>query len=121
MTLGTTTVLWLVTDRDTSAYKVQPLPTAWGKAAFRLTKSDRGTGPGEQYDVLLAGRDSTCECKGFLKHGLCKDGRGCKHIAGCQAALDAGQLAAAPRALPQLDAQDEDALADGEARILEGF
>jgi hypothetical protein len=57
---------------------------------------------------------------------MCKDGKGCKHIAGCQAALDAGALSASPglpgrpcrpvAALPQLDAIDAAALDEGEAR-----
>jgi hypothetical protein len=120
MTLGASNILWLTAGHDTTAYRVTPLPCDFGRAAFRLDKADKGDGPGETYYVLLAGDNSSCECKGFLKHGLCKDGKGCKHIAGCKAALEAGQLAAAPQ-LRQLDAQDEDALADGEAALLEGF
>jgi hypothetical protein len=52
MTLGTTQILWLSTNREVTAYRVQALPTAFGKFAFRLAKADRGTGPGEHYDVL---------------------------------------------------------------------
>ena len=71
--------------------------TAFGKAAFHLQKADTGDGPGEEYDVLLDGQFSTCECKGFLRHGMkAAGGSGCKHIAGCKAALDAGQLKASP-------------------------
>ena len=44
--------------------------------AFRFKKAD-----GTTYDVSLnaEGRFS-CDCLGFLKHGMCKDGRGCKHV-----------------------------------------
>jgi hypothetical protein len=117
MTLGATQILWLTTDRDVTAYKVEALAHDFGRAAFRLTKADRGDGAGEVYDVLLDGPKSLCGCKGFERHGMCKDGKGCKHIAGCQAAVTAGQLAP----LPQLDQIDADALADGEARLLDGF
>jgi hypothetical protein len=81
--VGTATVLWLTSGDHTTAYRVQAVPCQFGRAAFRLSKADRGDGPGETYDVLLDGARSTCDCRGFLKHGMCKDGKGCKHIAGC--------------------------------------
>ena len=44
--------------------------------AFRFKKSS-----GESYDVRLdAEGHFGCECKGFLRWGMCRDGRGCKHI-----------------------------------------
>jgi hypothetical protein len=117
--VGTATVLWLTTGRETTAYQVQPLDAEFGACAFRLTKADRGQGPGEQYDVLLDGGKSLCDCKGFLQHGMCKDGTGCKHISSLTALVAAGQLPA-PRPAPVCPI-DADALADGEARMLEGF
>jgi hypothetical protein len=56
---------------DTSAYTNADAPT------FRLTKTD-----GTQYDVMLDGPDSLCDCKGFEHRGMqINDGKGCKHIA----------------------------------------
>jgi hypothetical protein len=96
--LGDATILWLTVDKNVTAYRVTPLPCAFGKAAFHLQKADKGDGQPEEYDVLLDGQRSTCECKGFLRHGMkAADGRGCKHVAGCQAAVNAGQLQAAPK------------------------
>jgi hypothetical protein len=91
--IGTSTILWLTVDHNVTAYRVLPLPHAFGNAAFRLEKADKGQGEPERYDVLLDGSHSTCECQGFLRHGMrACGGTGCKHIAGCQAALNAGQL-----------------------------
>jgi hypothetical protein len=58
------------TVEDTSAYNNADLPT------FRLIKTD-----GTVHDVLLDGPQSLCDCKGFERFGMCKDGRGCRHIA----------------------------------------
>jgi hypothetical protein len=94
--VGTATVLWITQGQDTTAYKVQPIPHDFGQAAFRLSKADRGDGPGEVYEVLLDGPKSLCACKGFERHGMCKTGAGCRHIASLAALLSAGQLAPAP-------------------------
>jgi hypothetical protein len=107
--LGDATILWLTVDKNVTAYRVTPLPHAFGKAAFHLAKADKGDGQPEEYDVLLDGPRSTCECKGFLRHGMkAAGGTGCKHVAGCQAAVSAGQLQAAPRpqqAAPQVQTE----------------
>ena len=60
---------------DGDDYKVIPIPVEPPQKAFRFKKGD------VTYDVLLneEGRYS-CECKGFLRYGMCKDGRGCRHI-----------------------------------------
>jgi hypothetical protein len=71
-------------------YYLTPLPSDFGRA-FQLEKFT--TQGEENYHVLLNGEHSTCECKGFLKHGLCKDGRGCKHIASLNALKERGKLA----------------------------
>jgi hypothetical protein len=115
--VGTATVLWITQGQDTTAYRVQPLNAEFGAAAFRLTRAIKGDGVAEVYDVLLDGDRSLCDCKGFLKHGMCKDGRGCKHIASLAALIAAGHLP--PLTLAPLDPIDQDALADGEARSLE--
>jgi hypothetical protein len=120
--VGTATVLWLSQDRDITAYRVESIPCDFGRAAFRLHKADKGDGEPAVYDVLLDGADSRCDCRGFERHGMCKDGKGCRHVAGLTAALDAGALSPAPRAqkpaVAQLDAIDAEALAEGEAAAL---
>jgi hypothetical protein len=71
MQLGNVQVLALTTGKDTVFYRLEALLADAGRG-FRLVKADRGDGPGEEYDVLLDGRDSSCECKGFLRWGHCK-------------------------------------------------
>src|SRR5579884_3123388 len=61
----------------------------YGQAAFRMTKL---VGGGGNYDVLLDGPASSCECRGFVFWGMGKDGRGCRHIAALQALIEAGKL-----------------------------
>jgi hypothetical protein len=95
--LGDAVILWITTNRVVTAYRVRPLESQMGGIAFRLEKADRGDGETEVYDVLLDGQESRCCCRGFEKYGMCKDGKGCKHIAGLSAALAAGQLPAAPK------------------------
>jgi hypothetical protein len=57
-------------------YRVFPLAAEAPQKAYRLKKPD-----GETYDVLLNEEGQySCECLGFLRHGMCRDGRGCKHI-----------------------------------------
>jgi hypothetical protein len=64
-------------------YYLRPLASDFGQG-FELEKfSHQGS---ETYHVNLNGRESHCECKGFLRHGHCK------HIDGLQALLAAGQL-----------------------------
>jgi hypothetical protein len=45
--------------------------------AARLKKAD-----GTTYDVRLDTESGlpVCECPGFVAHGLCQDGKGCRHI-----------------------------------------
>jgi hypothetical protein len=60
---------------------VRELPADFGRG-FELTKLGPGSDPEvAAYHVLLApdGKHS-CECKGFLRWGLGRDGKGCKHI-----------------------------------------
>ena len=91
--LGDAVILWLTVDKNVTAYRVTRLPHAFGKAAFHLQKADRGDGQPEAYEVLLDGPRSTCECKGFLRHGMsAAGGTGCKHVAGLNAVLAAGQV-----------------------------
>src|SRR5688500_2883114 len=39
---------------------------------WRPAKLDDPAGCEDPYDVCVAGEDSTCECKGFLRHGHCR-------------------------------------------------
>jgi hypothetical protein len=86
MTVGDAQVLALTTGKDTVFYGVAVLDHGFGEAAFRLSKADRGDGPGEVYDVLIDGARSSCECKGFLSH------RHCKHLEGIEALIKSGKL-----------------------------
>src|SRR5262249_49375815 len=96
--IGNATIIWLTVGKLTTAYRVTALANQYGKAAFRLDKADQGDGAPESYDVLLDGPLATCDCIGFSYHGMkAAGGTGCKHVAGCQAALNAGQLQAAPK------------------------
>ena len=99
-TVGGATVLWLSVGKDITAYLVRQLDSQIGGTAFRLVKANKGDGATEEYEVLLDGERSLCCCKGFEQHGMCKDGKGCKHIAGLNAALASGQLQATPRPAP---------------------
>ncbi len=88
-------ILWLTSGKDVWAYRVERLESQIAGVAFRLSKADRGDGLAEFYDVLLDGPRSVCSCKGHLRYGMCKDGKGCKHIAGLEALRTAGLIPAA--------------------------
>ena len=62
-------------------YFLSPLAADFG-TAFLLEK----IGAEEAYHVNLNGSQSSCECKGFLRHGHCK------HIVGLAALIAAGRL-----------------------------
>ena len=91
MQLGTSRVLGITQGRDTTFYTLTDLDPGFGQAAFRLSKADRGDGPGEQYDVLIDGARSTCECMGFCRHGHCK------HVEAVESLIAAGKLACKQR------------------------
>jgi hypothetical protein len=69
------TIVFRVEGLDYFVIPLAPDPEV-AVRAFRFKKAD-----GTTYDVSwnAEGRFS-CECLGFLKHGMCKDGRGCKHV-----------------------------------------
>jgi hypothetical protein len=72
-------VLAITVGKAESVYAVRRLPADFC-AAYRLIKGELVEQPDNtlrlqdaaQYDVLLDGQNSTCECKGFLRHGHCK-------------------------------------------------
>jgi hypothetical protein len=74
----------IVTERKTSRYHVEPVPSDFG-GAFEVTELDRDDA--ETYAVLLDGARSSCTCKG---HAL--GGYTCKHIASLNALRNAGAL-----------------------------
>jgi hypothetical protein len=80
-------ILWLTQDGKTRGYVLTPLDSEIGGTAYRLGKADNGDGKMDEYDVLLDGEYSTCECLGFLSH------RHCKHLESLKALAAAGKLA----------------------------
>jgi hypothetical protein len=75
---GLISLLWITQGRQTDGYMVEDT-SAYTNAdgpTFRLTKTD-----GTQYDVLLDGAGSLCDCLGFERWGMGKEGKGCRHIA----------------------------------------
>jgi hypothetical protein len=91
--IGSATVIWLTVGKLITAYRVERITSQMGGKAFRLEKADQGDGKPEAYDVLLDGRRSLCDCRGFARYGMdAACGTGCKHVAGCQAAVASGKL-----------------------------
>jgi hypothetical protein len=76
-------ILYIRVGKEEGFYFVQPIKSDFGKA-FEVTKLD-GIG-GTVYHALLDGKQSSCTCKGFAGHALCK------HRDVLQVLLDAGQL-----------------------------
>jgi len=66
-------VLTLTVGKTVSTYLVFPLRSDWGRA-FRLEKQsgERMEGEPDNYDVMLNGKESSCECMGFCRWGHCK-------------------------------------------------
>jgi hypothetical protein len=95
-TVGTARVLGLTTGKDTAFYLLTTLAATVG-AGFHLAKADRGDGPGEEYDVLLDGQFSSCECKGFLRWNHCK------HVEALTALVKSGKLSAPTASKPQAE------------------
>jgi hypothetical protein len=81
-------VVRIVTKNKKADYTVNPIPTDFGFAAYRVSEIDSQAEIGH-YDVLLAGECSSCDCLGFLQWGH----RGpCKHIGALTALREAGRL-----------------------------
>jgi hypothetical protein len=88
----------ITVGKAVSSYFVEPLPCDFGRAAFRLEKffCDRVPGEPDEYHVNLDGTRSTCECKGYLKHGWHRTAEGeltaCKHLDALLALVADGRL-----------------------------
>jgi hypothetical protein len=91
-----------VGDEPPALYLLEREPNEFGFAAFVLHKTELHevegspgqfqSANGEPRHVLLDGQASFCTCQGFEKHGMCRDGRGCRHIAALAALVAAKRL-----------------------------
>ena len=80
---------------ETATYLVERRPADFG-LAFRVTKQELvPQDPGDwelhdtaTYDVCLDGPQSLCGCQAFLRWGMGRDGKGCRHIAALQTLRD---------------------------------
>jgi hypothetical protein len=70
------------TRTDNFRYSVLPIRSDVGGRAFEITRQDTG----DTYHVLLHSPESSCECKGFLRHGHCK------HVDALQTLVSRGRL-----------------------------
>ncbi len=104
-TTGGQRIVGLTVGADTTFYRLEALAADFG-AGYRLHKADDGSGQEpETYDVLLDGSESRCTCRGYERYGMCRDGKGCKHIAGLQALVSRGLLSSPRRpVLPTVEA-----------------
>jgi hypothetical protein len=83
-------VLTIKVGDEVFLYDLVEIPTELGGRAFRLRKA--GVEP-EEYNVLLNGEHSTCDCRGFARYGMgCHGGTGCKHVGSLNALVAAGRL-----------------------------
>jgi hypothetical protein len=82
-------IINIVAGKVDQDYFVMPFLTDFGRG-FLLEKT--GGMKDDRYHINLNGGHSTCECDGFLHHGMCKDGKGCKHIASLAALVAQGEL-----------------------------
>jgi hypothetical protein len=74
-------------------YRLAKIAADFG-AGFLLEKQNPPAGPGEPtaYHVNVNGQHSTCECQGFTRWGMGKDGTGCKHIAALAKLIELGKV-----------------------------
>jgi hypothetical protein len=82
--------LRVVEDGEADTYFLQRLDSDFGDC-FRVEKwrhaqGDLPAGIESVYDVCLDGEESSCECRGFLRHGHCR------HLESLTALLRAGKL-----------------------------
>jgi hypothetical protein len=76
-------ILELLVGNQSFHYWLAEVASDFGRA-FRLTKwSSEGSG---EYDILLDGIQSQCECKGWLRWGHCK------HVESLSALVNHGRI-----------------------------
>ena len=79
--------------RRYDAYDVEPCPSALGRA-FRLVRApeavEKDPDHEPEYWVLIAGKDTRCDCKGFAATE--RAGRTCKHVAALTHLLTIGAI-----------------------------
>ena len=98
---GGGTVVWLTVNGQALAYRLTPLASDFG-AAFRIRKCVYAEGKrGEEYDVLLFGKQSSCTCPGHTYRGHCK------HVEALAALVQSGKLAV-PEPEPAPEPEEED-------------
>jgi hypothetical protein len=66
---------------ESGLYYVREIPTPLGRG-FSLRK----VAGNEDYSVLVAGRESTCRCRGFCYHGHCR------HVSALSALVARGDI-----------------------------
>jgi hypothetical protein len=91
----------ITVDKVSTDYFLREVPADFGHG-FELSKLGPGSDPEvETYHVLLAPNGQhSCECKGFLRWGLGRDGKGCKHIGALLTLLGPPQAPAAAPTSP---------------------
>jgi hypothetical protein len=76
----------ITVGKAVSSYFVEPVADCSFGHGFKFVKFDCDRTPGEpdEYHVNLDGTRSTCECKGWLRHGWHRTAEGeltaCKHL-----------------------------------------
>jgi hypothetical protein len=101
-------VIWLTINGQALAYRLTPLASDFG-VAFRVRKCVYAEGKGgEEYDVLLHGKESSCTCPGHTYRSKCK------HVDALTALVQSGKLAV-HEAAPTPEAEEEETVEITEA------
>ncbi len=93
-------LLAITAGKHRTCYLLERVPADFG-TAFALTKLalveiEPGVHEQRHADTYHVHFDKTlgdaCTCLGFLRHGMCKDGKGCRHIAALAELIGQGLL-----------------------------
>lgn len=72
----------ITVGKERALYGIKPIKTDFGQRAFEVVKSGEvDYGERGYYSVLLDGENSTCDCRGWLRHGHCKHCWACQKLA----------------------------------------